>query len=90
MRVPVASGRFRRDVKRMERRGKEMGKLRAVLDLLIAAAPLPSALKDHPLRGNWSGFRDLHIEPDWLLPYRIEAEDLILTRTGTHADLFDE
>lgn len=90
MRVPVASGRFRRDVKRMERRGKEMAKLRAVLDLLIAATPLPPALKDHALRGNWAGFRDLHVEPDWLLLYRIDGEDLILTRTGTHSDLFDE
>jgi mRNA interferase YafQ len=90
MRVPVTSGRFKRDVRRQERRGKELSKLRAVLDLLIAEAPLPPALRDHPLRGNWSGFRDLHVEPDWLLLYKVDGNDLLLARTGTHADIFDE
>ncbi|WP_205622672.1 type II toxin-antitoxin system YafQ family toxin, partial [Haliea salexigens] len=43
---------------------------------------------DHPLRGDWKGYRDAHIEPDWLLLYRIEGDELHLARTGTHADLF--
>ncbi len=65
-----------------------MSKLRDVLTLLIAAEPLPARLKDHPLTGGWRGWRDLHIEPDWLLLYKIDGNDLILARTGTHADLF--
>ena len=64
MLIPVRSGRFERDVKLAERRGKDMGKLRTVLLLLIAGTPLPPSYRDHPLRGDWQGFRDLHIEPD--------------------------
>ncbi len=65
-----------------------MSKLRDVLSMLIAAEPLPPRLKDHPLTGDWSGSRDCHIEPDWLLLYKIDGNDLILVRTGSHADLF--
>ena len=90
MLAPVWSGRFKRDVKRLQKRGNDMQKLKAVLLLLIEQKPLPAALKDHLLRGNWNGFRDLHIAPDWLLLYRVEGSELQLARTGTHADLFDE
>ena len=90
MLTPVSSGRFKRDVRRAEKRGKDMSKLRAVLLLLIAGESLPLIYRDHPLRGEWKGFRDLHIEPDWLLLYRIDGPELQLARTGTHADLFDE
>jgi len=65
-----------------------MSKLRDVLSLLIAAEPLPPRLKDHPLTGDFGGYRNCHIEPDWLLLYRIDGNDLILARSGTHADLF--
>jgi len=90
MRTPVWSGRFRRDVKRAERRGKDMDKLKLVLSLLLEERPLPARYNDHLLRGDWKGFRDLHIEPDWLLLYRIEGDELQLARTGTYSDLFDE
>ena len=90
MLTPVRSGQFRRDVKRAEKRGKDMVKLRQVLLLLLQGEPLPERLKDHPLRGNWNGYRDLHIEPDWLLIYRVAGEELHLARTGSHSDLFDE
>ena len=90
MLTPVRSGRFKRDVKRAGKRGKDLRKLREVLSFLIAGEPIPATLHDHPLQGGWKGFRDLHIEPDWLLIYRIEGEELQLARTGTHADLFDE
>lgn len=83
------SGRFRRDVKRAARRGKDIGKLAAVLDMLVAQRPLPAKYGDHPLRGDWQGWRDLHLEPDWLLLYRVAGDRLELARTGTHADLFD-
>jgi mRNA interferase YafQ len=51
---------------------------------------LTSAYRDHPLRGDWKGYRDLHIEPDWLLIYQVSGDELRLARTGTHADLFHE
>lgn len=90
MREFVRSTAFRRDVKRAQKRGKPMGKLKAVIALLVEDAPLPERLKDHPLRGDWSGWRDLHIEPDWLLLYRLTETELQLARTGTHSDLFGE
>jgi mRNA interferase YafQ len=90
MLTPVRSGRFKRDVKRAEKRGKDMSKLGAVLILLIKEMPLPPEYRDHPLRNGWKGFRDLHIEPDWLLIYRIAGDELQLARTGTHSDLFNE
>ena len=67
MRVPVRSGQFRRDVRRAAKRGKDMSKLRELIQLLVAETRLPERYKDHPLRGNWRGYRDAHIEPDWLL-----------------------
>jgi len=86
----VRSGRFKRDVKRAGKRGKDMEKLKTVLALLIATRPLPTSYRDHALKGRWQGLRDLHIERDWLLLYRIDGTELQLFRTGTHADLFDE
>lgn len=90
MLVAVRSSRFKRDVKRLTKRGKDMGKLRAVLLLLIDETPLPVKLRDHALQCEWNGFRDLHIEPDWLLLYRVTDGELQLARTGSHADLFRE
>ena len=90
MRAPSYSSQFRRDVKRAEKRGKDMAKLRLVLQLLIEEAPLPARLRDHPLKSNWIGYRDLHIEPDWLLIYKADAANVHFERTGTHSDLFRE
>lgn len=90
MLTPIQSSRFRKDVKRVEKRGKDMAKLRAVLTLLIHQETLPPEYRDHALRGDWKGFRDLHIEPDWLLLYRVVGDELQLARTGTHSDLFRE
>jgi len=89
MRLPSYSGQFKRDVKLAEKRGKNMDKLRNVIDLLIAGQALPSELGDHPLKGDWKPRRDLHIEPDWLLIYLVEKDVVRFERTGTHSDLFD-
>ncbi len=89
MRTPVLSGAFRRDVRRAEKRCKDLAKLRTMLSLLIDGKPLPVGCHDHPLKGEWNGYRDAHIEPDWLLIYRVEGDELRLVRTGTHADLFN-
>jgi len=88
MRNVVRGAKFKRDVKLVERRGKDMSKLRVLILLLIEGSPLPAAYKDHPLSGDWKHHRDCHIEPDWLLIYKIDGDDLYLVRTGTHADLF--
>jgi len=90
MLTPVRSSQFKRDVKRVQKRGKDMDKLRTLLGLLIEQATLPESYHDHPLRGNWKGYRDVHIEPDWLLLYRVAGNELHLARTGSHADLFRE
>lgn len=90
MLTPVQAGQFKRDVRKAEKRGKDMSKLRALLLLLIEEKSLPEKYRDHPLKGEWSGYRDAHIEPDWLLIYRVFENELHLTRTGTHSDLFNE
>jgi mRNA interferase YafQ len=89
MRTPIGGAQFRKDVKQAQKRGKDMGKLRELILLLLEGDPLPPRYKDHPLRGNWQHHRDCHIEPDWLLIYKIAGDDLHLVRTGTHADLFE-
>jgi mRNA interferase YafQ len=61
-----------------------------VLELLIAGEELAASYQDHPLKGAWKGYRDAHIEPDWLLIYRLVGHELRLARTGSHADLFNE
>ena len=90
MRQPDYSGQFKRDVKQAQKRGKDMGKLKNLLALLIEGKPLPASCLDHPLKGGWRGFRDVHIEPDWLLIYKVSGDVVRFERTGRHADLFDE
>jgi mRNA interferase YafQ len=88
LRIPIRGAQFQRDVKRAQKRGKDMTKLREMILMLIEGSPLPARCKDHPLVGDWKQHRDCHIEPDWLLLYKIDGEDLYLVRTGTHSDLF--
>lgn len=89
MLIPVPSTKFRKDMKRMQKRGKDMSKLKTLLTLLINEEPLPDFYQAHPLKGNWKPFWDAHVEPDWLLLYLVENGELHLARTGTHADLFE-
>lgn len=79
---------FKKDIKRIRKRGKNLDKIRHVINLLASEQELPGHYRDHALVGNFKGARDCHIEPDWLLIYRIDEEDLILVRTGSHSDLF--
>lgn len=88
MRKPISGAQFRRDVKLAAKRGKDMSKLREVILLLLEGGPLPARYKDHPLGGEWKHYRECHVEPDWLLIYKIDSEELRLVRTGTHSDLF--
>ncbi|MBK7893641.1 MAG: type II toxin-antitoxin system YafQ family toxin [Anaerolineaceae bacterium] len=80
--------RFRRDVKRLKRQGADLAKLQTVIRQLVAQDPLADAYRDDALIGNWKGFRECHIQPYWLLIYRVEENELQLARTGSHADLF--
>ncbi|MBD5548633.1 MAG: type II toxin-antitoxin system YafQ family toxin [Lachnospiraceae bacterium] len=86
----VTTGQFRKDYKRVKKRGYDMGMLEEVIDLLLKEQPLDERYWDHGLIGNYEGFCECHILPDWLLIYAKDKEQLILTasRTGTHADLF--
>lgn len=84
------TSKFRKDYKRVKLRNKDISKLHRVVELLSQELPLDESYRDHALTGNYAGFRELHIEPDWLLIYCIKDDVLMLslTRTGTHSDLF--
>jgi mRNA interferase YafQ len=84
------TSQFKKDVKRADKRGENLSKLRTVMDLLIEGGVLPPEYKDHPLRGNFADSRDCHIEPDWVLIYALTDKDthVRFERTGTHRDLF--
>lgn len=82
------STKFKKDFKACLKRGYKMPLLQQAIDTLRIPAPLPQKNKDHNLSGNFSGYRECHIEPDWLLIYRQEENELLLYRTGTHSDLF--
>jgi len=82
------STRFKKDFKTCVKRGYKMSLLQQAIDTLRTPAQLPLKNKDHNLSGNYSGYRECHIEPDWLLIYKQTDDELRLDRTGTHTDLF--
>ena len=86
------TSQFKKDYKLAKRRKKNLAKLRRVVDILSKELPLDEQYRDHALTGNYRGHRELHIEPDWLLIYRVYGDVLMLslTRTGTHSDLFEK
>jgi mRNA interferase YafQ len=75
-------------VKLAKKRHKDMSKLSEAFYLLAQEEILPVRYQDHPLGGNWKHHRDIHLEPDWLLIYKIEDDIVSMVRTGTHADVF--
>ncbi len=88
--LPVRpTSRFRKDLKRAAKQGRNMGELQRVLERLSVPAPLPARHRDHKLKGEWIDFRECHIEPDWLLIYSISDFELRPVRVGTHSELFD-
>lgn len=82
------SGQFKRDYKKCVKRGLNMELLKMVVTVLAIPDKLPEKNKEHDLKGDYAGFRECHILPDWLLIYRYNGEFLELARTGTHSDLF--
>jgi mRNA interferase YafQ len=89
MKALSQTNQFAKDMKRMTRRGKDPAKMRHVVGLLARGRVLESKFRDHPLRGDWQGSRDCHLEPDWVLIYTTDPVELRLERTGSHADLFE-
>ena len=80
----------KRDIKKLARQNKDISKLHFILELLASGEKLPEKNRDHALTGNYVGHRGCHVEPDWILIYRIQENEMILVavRTGSHSELF--
>lgn len=85
---PFFTSKFKKDFLRMQAQGKAMEKLEAVMQTLIEERPLPAKHKDHPLHHNWFGRRECHVEPDWLLVYKLAEKTIVFERTGSHSEIF--
>ena len=85
-----STAQFKKDYKLAKKRGLDIKLLAKAINTLAAGEALPVMYKDHALKGRWNGFRECHIQPDWLLVYQIIKDTLVLTlsRTGTHSDIF--
>ncbi|MEX0913265.1 MAG: type II toxin-antitoxin system YafQ family toxin [Candidatus Paceibacterota bacterium] len=88
MRSLRSTSRFRRDAKRIKKRGYKLAKLELVIAGLRKDGKIPPSYQPHKLTGDWLGFSECHIEPDWLLIYDVTKEEVLLAGTGTHSDLF--
>lgn len=88
MLIPVFTKQFEKDVKRIQRRGKNLEKMKIVIRSLLEEESLDPIHRDHKLIGNWHGRRECHIESDWLLIYKPTEDQILFERTGTHSDLF--
>ncbi|HEY4516585.1 MAG TPA: type II toxin-antitoxin system YafQ family toxin [Candidatus Paceibacterota bacterium] len=89
MKILDLLGSFKRDFKRISKRGWDIDKLSAVVVTLRRAEPLSVHARPHKLSGEWLGFWECHVAPDWLLIYDTNDATVLLARTGTHQDLFD-
>jgi len=87
--APSPTSQFKKDVKRLQKQDRPMDKLRIVIETLAARATLDERHRDHALGGDWQGWRDCHVESDWLLIYRRNGDELLFGRTGSHAELFE-
>lgn len=88
MRKPEFTSTFRQDVKIAKKRKKNMKKLEVLMRFIIEGDPIPEKYKTHPLKGDYVDYTDSHIEPDWLLIYRIKDDRVLFARTGSYSDLF--
>ncbi len=84
----IYTTQFKRDYKRVKKQKKELNKLKVLIGKLVSGKKLELNYKDHQLSGEFKGYRDCHIEPDWLLIYKKSPEAIILERTGSHSELF--
>jgi len=83
------TSRFKKDLKKAVRQGRNIEKLKNTLEKLATPEPLPVEFKDHKLKGEWRDFRECHVEPDWLLIYTISDFELRPARLGSHSELFE-
>jgi mRNA interferase YafQ len=83
------TSQFKRDVRRLQRQGKDVAKLKKVLEDLVEGQGLPADYRDHVLVGQYRGTRECHLEPEWLLIYELAESEIVLIRTGSHSDLFE-
>jgi len=88
--TPYYTNRIKKQLLGLKKRGYDMSLFKGVVSMLLDGIPLPAKHRDHPLRGNRAGYRDCHIQDDWILVYKVEqgALTLILSETGTHSDIF--
>ncbi|MEW6186786.1 MAG: type II toxin-antitoxin system YafQ family toxin [Thermodesulfobacteriota bacterium] len=86
--TPVYTKQFEKDIKREKKRKKNLEKIKMIIRSLVVQEPLDPIHRDHKLEGNWKGRRECHIESDWLLIYKLEKNQIIFERTGTHSDLY--
>ena len=89
MRTIRRTSQFKKDVKRMKKRGKDLSKLKEVLEKITRGQELEARYRDHVLVGQYRGTRECHVEPNWLLIYELGQSEVVLIRTGTHTDLFE-
>ena len=89
MRQAKFTNSFKRDLKRQKKRGKSRDEIETVIELVCTDGDIPAQYLPHNLSGNWKGYRECHIEPDWLLIYEADDELATFYRTGTHSDLFN-
>jgi mRNA interferase YafQ len=83
------TGQYKKDLRLVERRGYRLRKLVAIVDKLRNGIPLSPIDDDHPLKGPWASYRGCHVQGDWVLIYQANEHEVVLVRTGTHADLFE-
>jgi len=88
MKAIYETSQFRKDFKKIKKQGKQIEKLKEIVRCLAEGKPLEPRHRDHALIGSLKGSRDCHVDPDWLLIYRIDDESLYLERTGSHSDMF--
>lgn len=88
MLTPVYTRQFEKDVKRMNKRGSNLEKMKIIIGSLVREEKLDPIHRDHKLIGNWKGRRECHIESDWLLIYKTDGDRIVFERTGSHSDLF--
>jgi mRNA interferase YafQ len=88
MLTPRLTNRFKRDRRLMERRNKNIKKLEKLMAFILTETPLPRSCHEHLLHGNYEGYTECHVAPDWLLVYKSGEDIVLFDRTGSHADIF--
>lgn len=85
----IYTTKFQKDIKKLKKQKKDMDKLKAIINLLVNKFKLDIEYRDHKLTGEYQDSRECHIEPDWLLIYKVEEDSIIFERTGSHSELFE-